>query len=700
MSNSIRGFTVLALLLCVLIVIAAAVGGVVWFSPVPYWDMWDGYLDFYAKVAAGNYSAWWAPHNEHRIVLSRLFFWSDIRWFGGLSYSLIVINYLLASVTCLVFVRFVIEAFNELPNKDYRNFFIFLVVAWLFSWCQQENFTVGFQSQFFMAQLLPLCAFYFIYKSSAFPEKASKYFLLASFFGVLSVGTMANGIIALPLLLVYGVFCKIGVRKNAVLLALAVICIGFYLNNLPPKQSSLVDTVVHNPLGFVHYVLLYIGSPFYYITPILGSSARVVVAALAGLFFVVLVSCIAYSNIRAPQKNYRHLSLLLFILYFGGTALGTAGGRLMLGVEQALSGRYTTPALMAWAALLVLMMPVLVRWVEKRKIVLAAFIVLLMALLMGQSRGLESQEDEHLERLAAALSLELNVKDKNQIVHVYPSVERALDVTQYASENHLSIFGVHPILGTKEKIGSSNTLTAETQCKGSLDKVVPIAGEERFAAVNGWIFDSRTESVPRSALIVDQKNMVVGYALTGGNRKNVAQLNGPKALHSKFKGYVLKDSLGTPLKVISDDAGCYFDVVSRPVLYNFDVVSADVNATSLTVSDVLRGAEWTGSDSWHSTLDGLKVFGSWRQSDADTGSIVLRVKRGDKLLYRSGPTSGRQFIEFNDDPSSVSTLPVATEWGVLDFSNSKFPESFSIKISDDGDAWGEWSAIALKTEHN
>lgn len=671
-----------------------------WFSPVPYWDMWDGYLDFYSKVQMGNYAAWWAPHNEHRIVLSKLFFWSDIHWFGGLSYSLIVINYMLASVTCLVFVRFIIEAFNDFSEKDFRNFFVFLVVGWLFSWCQQDNFTVGFQSQFFMAQLLPLCAFYFIYKTSAFPDKSSRYFMLAALFGVLSVGTMANGIVALPLLLVYGVYCKIGVRKNVILFALAVICIGCYFYKLPPKQTSLVETVMLNPLGFVHYVLLYIGSPFYYITPLLGSPARVVVSALAGLFFVVAVACIAYSNIRATQKNYRNLSLLLFILYFGGTALGTAGGRLMLGVEQALSGRYTTPALMAWAALLILMMPVLVRRVEKRKIVLSAFVILLMAVLMGQSRGLQSQEEEHLDRLTAALSLELNVKDKAQIVHVYPSVERALDVAKPASEKHLSIFGARPILGAKEKIGSSNTLTAETQCKGSLDKIVPIAGEDRFAAVSGWMFDSRSESVPRSAVIVDQSNSVVGYALTGGSREDVAQLNGSKALHSKFKGYILKDSLGTQLRIIADDGSCYFDVVSRPVLYNYDVGTPDVNATSLTVLNVLHEAEWSGSDSWHSTLDGLKVFGSWRQSDADTGSIVLRVKRGDKLLYRSGPTDGRQFIEFNDDPSSVSTLPVATEWGVLDFSNEKFPDSFNIKISDDGDAWGEWSAIALKTEHN
>jgi hypothetical protein len=118
------------------------------------------------------------------------------------------------------------------------------------------------------------------------------------------------------------------------------------------------------------------------------------------------------------------------------------------------------------------------------------------------------------------------------------------------------------------------------------------------------------------------------------------------------------------------------------------------------MADVVNGAEWTGSDSWHSKIDGLAVVGSWRQSDEDTGSIVLRIKRGDKLLYRSGPTGGRQTLQINDDSSTRSILPIATEWIALDFSGDKYPDIFKIKVADDGDGWGEWSAIALKTEHN
>lgn len=698
-SNSIRNLTVVAFLLCIAIVITSLIGGVISFSPVPYWDMWDGYIDFYTKVQAGDYAAWWAPHNEHRIVLSRLFFWNDIRWFGGLSYSLIVINYLLAAAGCLVFVQFLNEAFKQLPNKATLPFFTCVLVSWLFCWSQYENFTVGFQSQFFMAQLLPLCAFYFIYKMSDVPEKATKYFLCSALFGVLAVGTMANGIITMPLLVLYGLFCRIGWRKNAVLGILSCVCISFYFYKAPAKEGSLLHTLLSDPLGIAHYIFVYVGSPFYYIAPFPENSLKVAVAAFAGFFLIVIIAVHAYLTIRSTQKNYLHLSLLLFVLYIGGTALGTAGGRLELGIEQASSSRYTTPALMLWAAVFVMMMPILSRWAEKYRVVLPVFLMLSIALVLGQSRALGSKNDAHFERLVAALALELNVSDKTQLNYVYPRVDRVLHVAKSASAQHISIFGAQPILGARQKIGILSNRTDGKQCLGSVEQITPIVGEERWAAVSGWIFDEASETVPRSVVILDQKNIVVGYAVTGGSRSDIAEVEGSSAAHSKLKGYVLKGSLGGQLKIISSGS-CYFNVVSTPILYSFSLVNADVNATAVKTSNVVQGTEWSGSDSWHSKIDGLTVMGSWRQSDADTGSIVVRLKRGDKLLYRSGPTGGRQTLQVNEDPSTFSVLPIATEWAVLEFSDKKFPDSFTVKLSDNGDAWGEWSAIALKTDHN
>lgn len=50
------------MLVCVamtmLVVGLAVVGGVRAYSPVPYWDMWDGYIGFFLRVADGDFSIW------------------------------------------------------------------------------------------------------------------------------------------------------------------------------------------------------------------------------------------------------------------------------------------------------------------------------------------------------------------------------------------------------------------------------------------------------------------------------------------------------------------------------------------------------------------------------------------------------------------------------------------------------------------
>jgi len=43
-------------------------------------------------------------------------------------------------------------------------------------------------------------------------------------------------------------------------------------------------------------------------------------------------------------------------------------------------------------------------------------------------------------------------------------------------------------------------------------------------------------------------------------------------------------------------------------------------------------------------------------------------------------------------------LPVSTDWVLLNFSGQNLPNGeFTIRFSDDGSGWGEWSAIGVKT---
>jgi hypothetical protein len=128
------------------------------------------------------------------------------------------------------------------------------------------------------------------------------------------------------------------------------------------------------------------------------------------------------------------------------------------------------------------------------------------------------------------------------------------------------------------------------------------------------------------------------------------------------------------------------------------VVPSGLAIDSVTVKkeSLIKNDGWQGKDFQKTSANGLVVLGSFIQSDADVGSLSLTLKRGDKLLYRSGPDTDRQRLEINHHTETSVRLPVANEWTLLDFSVSRLPDTFTVNFVDAGDGWGEWSAIAVK----
>src|SRR5690554_6012735 len=246
-----------------LIVLLAVVGGARAWTPVPFWDMWDGTLGFYIAVQDGNTATWWAQHNEHRIILARLLFWLDFRFFSGTGLFLTVMNYIFVALATLLFIRIGKQRWHALdPAADQRTtwhwwLLAMLLCAWLFQWMQWENFSWAFQSQFFLAQLIPLYALYTIARAAdAERHNSLHWFVAACIFGVLAVGTMANGIITLPLLTVYALLTRQGSRRVGVLLILTVVLLGLYFRNFdtPEHHGSLSDAILTQPLALIQYV--------------------------------------------------------------------------------------------------------------------------------------------------------------------------------------------------------------------------------------------------------------------------------------------------------------------------------------------------------------------------------------------------------------------------------------------------------------
>lgn len=687
-----RNATELLFLIFALVFVSlAVVGAVRAYSPVPFWDMWNDYLGFYVKASSGEWSAWWAQHNEHRLVLARLFFWLDLALLQGTVWFLILVNYLLLALVCVVFLL----AWREQSGGKVGPGGWFLV-AWLFSWLQHENLTWGFQSQFILAQLLPLTAFYLLHKSVSEERHSLRYFSAATLSGFLAIGSMANGVLTLPLMTLFCVLVRCGWRRCCFLAVLSILSLWvyFYGYTAPGGHGSLGHALRENPGGLIQYVLAYVGGPFYYLAR--GGAIGLMLAKVAGGLLILSSAVFAWQSLKNPKRSSLQLAMLFFILYVGGTAFGTAGGRLIFGVEQALSSRYMTPALMAWAALIVLSAPLILagaRWA-----VGSVLLALLVAMLPQQLTALESKRDVLFERNVAALAIELGVKDQTQIGHVFPNADWALSLAKVPVERNLSIFGLPPLADLREGIGQQSGRKSDPvrECLGHLDEIQEVPEDRRFVRIRGWIFDPSTQQQPETLSIVDGDGKAVGFALLGQPRPDVGLAVGEKANKSGFKGYLLSEKQGMPVFAVGEDVQCRLSSNVPVTLFKVIQSNDPALAASVSTSSILEGNEWLGKDFAKSSVPGMTVLGSLINSDADVGSLTLRMKRGDRLLYRSGPTAGQQVVEVLNSGLAPALLPVATEWKLLEFSSEKLPAEFLVMFSDRGDGWGEWSAVAVK----
>ncbi len=208
-----------------LFIALAIAGGVNRYSAVPYMDMWDSYLNFYVSFKNGGWHAWWDQHNEHRIVLARLLFWMDLTWFRGAGAFLIIMNYVLAGLSGTLFYVYLRGQLPGAQHQHFRRFLGLIIFAGLFAWCQYENLTWGFQSQFFLSQLLPLAVFFCIHKSATDTARSFGWYIAACLLGVAAIGTMANGVLALPLACLLTMLLGLGKTKGG------LPCIAFHRRN-------------------------------------------------------------------------------------------------------------------------------------------------------------------------------------------------------------------------------------------------------------------------------------------------------------------------------------------------------------------------------------------------------------------------------------------------------------------------------------
>jgi hypothetical protein len=552
-----RGNVLLAIacLICAVIIALAVAGAVVNYSPVPNADMWNGAIGFVLDIDDGEYGAWWAQHNEHRILLSRAFFWLDVKLFGGVGIFLIALNYALVACSVFIFSSFVSKlriGQNESPLGG-RVLLILVIASLLFLWSQEGNLEWAFQCHFFLAQLLPLCALFWFAKSAE--SGSSSDFIIASLFGGASVWALANGVLILPLMILYSIVFGFGARRIGVIVALSVIMVVayFYGYHAPEHHGHLLDTLKNHPWDLLHYTMLYLGGGAFYIFG-QGETAKLI-ALIAGMTLTGATAIVAWMQFKAANKSPFIIALIFFIVYIGGTAFGAGGSRLIFGMDQALSSRYTTPSNMAWAALLIILC--YERYLSFfNRVIPALALALMSCMLLLQFDALRPANEVINTREIAALASVLDVDDVEYIRNLFPDPSYVLGISKRAIESNYSIFNIYPYKGLSKEIGSRYNVGHRPTCLGSLERVVPLPEATGYVRVTGWFFDPHAQSIPKLIRFSGLDGAVVGFALTGGVREDVRNVISKSAGTSGFTGYILSSQSGAAIAATSDSSDC------------------------------------------------------------------------------------------------------------------------------------------------
>lgn len=545
-----------------LIVGLAIIGAFRAYSPIPMGDSWDGNIAFYLNTLDGNWIHWWTQHNEHRIVLSKIFFWLNNQYFGGSNAFLVAVNFACITASAFLFWR-ILRNITETkkPFNDEICCGLFLT-SWLFLWCQQENLLWEFQNQFILAQLLPLTALFWLYKS----KNSNRHFFIACFFGIASAVSMANGILALPLLAVYSALMNQPVKRTIFLALLAVITITLYLFNYqsPPQHSSLLQALQQQPLELLQYFLNYLGSPFRYLFHIKF------IALIAGIF---MVGASIFIGIRALiQKNNLLLFLALFNAYIIATALGTAGGRVIFGVNQAFASRYTTPALMAWAALFLAFLPSILKLLRhtsfdrshKKNIALLLIAALLM--LGVQLKTLGSHTQSHWMRKVGALALSMQVNDERQIQEIAGPSKSILAIAKPAADLHVGFFGNDPFKGLRSELNTRTPLIRATNCVGKITTIRVLPSDPQFLRIEGEISNPSSQAMSEILKIVDSNHEVIGFALTANLTSSILPLKKSLGANYQFIGYFLNRRDNQAIEIQPNNGLCQLILQSSAII--------------------------------------------------------------------------------------------------------------------------------------
>ncbi|TDN67190.1 hypothetical protein [Paraburkholderia sp. BL10I2N1] len=527
------------------------------FTPVPIGDSWDGTIGFYLQALQTPWHAFFEQHNEHRLAFSNVIFFADVRYFGGRNVLSLIANLVLAGLLATAFFRITIHHRAPL-SREARFGLVGGILVFAFSWIQNENFTWGFQSQWFAVYLFALLAFHSIERTAETntSENQSRHFgwfvaALASAWA--AAYSMSSGVLVFPVLIVQAIYFRLKPRDLLVLVAVtAAVWFAYFVDwHKPASSDNLTTGLREHPIAAFRFVLLYLGAPAFHARPVLAGAY-----ACGTLALTALVASCAYA-LRSSERHAKGVALLAFAMFVAGNALLTASGRLWFGIESALSSRYTTASLSGWLALIIFAV-LNVHSAKKRKRVLVVAVLATLLVASGQRFAFDAARDVTYARLVAGLALRSGVYDPAITKPLFPFPDGLIILAKQAQTAQISIFAPDQ----PDFLVPPDHVSASFPCAGAIDEISTTTTPGIYRAT-GWIYDAADSRTTRAVVITDAAGTTLGTGVMGGERDDVRKIYGRRAGYSGWTAFFKASANGGIRLSGQTEAGTYCSVNSE-----------------------------------------------------------------------------------------------------------------------------------------
>jgi hypothetical protein len=689
--------------------------------------MWNWIDDFSAYVK-GRYTFHdlIKPHNEHRIVTTRLILFADALWFHMTGRFVAVANllllagigYALACITCSAPRRALVRAI-----------WILFPIAWMWSTCQWQNLILPFQVQFACLCLSIVASFACLIRASS-RRKGLKAALcwgfLSGLFYFSACYSMAGGLLALPVLVILVILRRSDYRVALIILSLcSAAALSFLYNYHPaPAGPRVLGLDGHAIMSLALFASGFLGSAFYALQDAAFALGAVGIALYAACSCVVLRHLFRTDN-PLPGRLLALFGVCTTLFLIAGAA---AVSRAHFGASLALAPRYATISLLFWGSLLPLFVLTLehLGWVtpfvrlQGSWLAIGPIAALLFCSVWPEYAGEAAGFDNLMQ--AQALSMRENVYVPELFAAMfYGTRDEARDRIVLMREQKLSVFapGLDDLPPSQLMNSALTATTPLRPCQGHIDLGYRLDAH-RFV-LRAWL---GSQKVGRSAdwiilLGPSGRPAIILPALEyrGKLGSHPHKIRHATGVYGGFSAPGAFSERGLRFRMI----GLFADSSRLACAY-----PSDLDFTPLRIQEVgsaqaarpqenFRVIEQDGGFSRDAATPGTSlptpfstsdVYATAKAGDSALGNITLQVRAAQRdvvLPFAVGPDASRQSLSvaYQDGTSDVLPIPMDSRegtWRLLAIPHDTLMghggDLVSITARDDGSRWGQWLAVA------